>query len=104
MSTYARPASLDDALALLAEDGAAPFGGGTDLAGQVDRGIRTPALLVDLRDAGLGTIDEADGARSRLDPSISDSASARASSGGSAPTWIVRISPPMREVSSLTRL
>jgi xanthine dehydrogenase YagS FAD-binding subunit len=61
MSAYARPASLDDALALLAEDGGAPFGGGTDLAGQADRGIRTPAVLVDLRDTGLGTIEEADG-------------------------------------------
>ena len=61
MSTYARPASLDDALALLAEDGAAPFGGGTDLAGQADRGIRTPTVLVDLRDAGLGGLEERDG-------------------------------------------
>ena len=61
MSTYARPASLDDALALLAEDGAAPFGGGTDLAGQTDRGIRTPTVLVDLRDAGLGGLEERDG-------------------------------------------
>jgi xanthine dehydrogenase YagS FAD-binding subunit len=57
MSAYARAADLDEALALLAEDGAAPFGGGTDLAGQVDRGIRVPALLVDLRGAGLGTIE-----------------------------------------------
>jgi len=61
VSTYARPASLDDALALLGEDGAAPFAGATDLAGQVDRGIRTPALLVDLRDAGLSGIEERDG-------------------------------------------
>lgn len=61
MSAYARPASLDDALALLHGDGAAPFAGGTDLAGQVDRGIRTPALLVDLRDTGLATIEERDG-------------------------------------------
>lgn len=60
MSTYARPTSLDDALALLVEDGAAALAGGTDLAGQVDRGIRTPALLVDLRDAGLGTVEERD--------------------------------------------
>ena len=60
MSAYARPASLDEALGLLAEDGAAPLGGGTDLAGQVDRGIRTPAVLVDLREAGLGTIEETD--------------------------------------------
>jgi xanthine dehydrogenase YagS FAD-binding subunit len=55
--TFVRPASLDEALAVLDEDGAAPFGGGTDLAGQADRGIRTPAVLVDLRDAGLGAID-----------------------------------------------
>jgi xanthine dehydrogenase YagS FAD-binding subunit len=58
VSTYVRPASLDEALALLGEDDAAPFGGGTDLAGQVDRGIRAPALLVDLRDAGLGAIEQ----------------------------------------------
>ena len=56
MSGYARPAGLDEALALLAADGAVPFGGGTDLAGQVDRGIRAPAMLVDLRDAGLAAI------------------------------------------------
>jgi len=61
MSTYARPASLDDALALLADDGAAPLGGGTDLAGQVDRGIRMATLLVDLRDAGLAAIEGRDG-------------------------------------------
>jgi xanthine dehydrogenase YagS FAD-binding subunit len=61
MSGYARPASLDEALALLDGDGAVPFGGATDLAGQVDRGIRAPSLLVDLREAGLTNIDEADG-------------------------------------------
>lgn len=58
---YARPASLDEALALLDGDGAVPFGGGTDLAGQVDRGVREPGLLVDLRDSGLGGIEERDG-------------------------------------------
>jgi xanthine dehydrogenase YagS FAD-binding subunit len=58
---YARPASLDDALALLAEEGAAPLGGGTDLAGQLDRGIRAPTTLVDLREAGLGGIEQANG-------------------------------------------
>lgn len=56
MTVYARPPSLSAALALLAEDGAAPLGGGTDLAGQVDRGIRAPRLLVDLQAAGLDTI------------------------------------------------
>jgi len=61
VSGYARPASLDEALVLLGEDGAAPMGGGTDLAGQVDRGIRSPTTLVDLRDVGLGAIEAEDG-------------------------------------------
>jgi xanthine dehydrogenase YagS FAD-binding subunit len=60
VSAYARPASVDDALSLLAEDGAVAMGGGTDLAGQVDRSIRTPTLLVDLQAAGLDEI-RADG-------------------------------------------
>jgi xanthine dehydrogenase YagS FAD-binding subunit len=61
VSAYARPASLDEALELMGGDGAAPLAGGTDLAGQLDRGIRSPSLLVDLRDAGLATIEERDG-------------------------------------------
>jgi len=56
MTSYAKPASVDEALALLADDGATAMGGATDLAGQIDRGIRTPGLLVDLRAAGLGEI------------------------------------------------
>ncbi|HEX3291801.1 MAG TPA: FAD binding domain-containing protein [Gaiella sp.] len=64
MTTYVRPASLEEALELLAGDGAAPLGGGTDLAGQVDRGISAPATLVDLRDAGLATVEpDGDGVR-----------------------------------------
>ncbi len=52
MSTaYARPASLDAALDLLTRDGSVPMGGGTDLAGQRQRGIVAPALVVDLQDA-----------------------------------------------------
>jgi xanthine dehydrogenase YagS FAD-binding subunit len=61
VSGYARPASLEEALKLLSGDGAVPMGGGTDLAGQVDRRISTPELLVDLRDAGLGGIESNDG-------------------------------------------
>ena len=61
MSDYVRPGSLDEALKLLSSDGAVAMGGGTDLAGQIDRGIRAPALLVDLRDAGLRGIEEDDG-------------------------------------------
>ncbi len=60
MSGYARPVSLAEALELMGE-GAAPLAGGTDLAGQLDRGIRSPSLLVDLRDTGLAAIEERDG-------------------------------------------
>jgi xanthine dehydrogenase YagS FAD-binding subunit len=69
VSGYARPAGLDEALALLADDGAVPLGGGTDLAGQLDRGIRSPGVLVDLRDAGLATI-EPDGAGLRVGATV----------------------------------
>lgn len=57
MSAYARPGSIDEALELLGREGAAVLAGGTDLAGQIDRGIRAPALLVDLQDAGLAGIE-----------------------------------------------
>ena len=64
MTTYARPETLDEALELLADDGAAPMGGGTDLAGQVDRGIRAPAAVVDVSGAGLAAIEgDGDGLR-----------------------------------------
>ena len=56
MTAYVRPASLDEALELLREDGAAVLAGGTDLAGQIDRGLTAPSLLVDLQDAGLGGV------------------------------------------------
>lgn len=79
MSSYARPASLDEALALLAEEGATPMGGGTDLAGQIDRGIRSPATLVDLRDTGLGAIEqESDGLRVGAAVTLADLATAAA--------------------------
>ena len=57
MTTYARPATIDEALELLAEDGAAPMGGGTDLAGQIDRGIRGPSTVVDLGATGLDGLE-----------------------------------------------
>ena len=60
MTAYARPTSVEAALELLTGDGAAVLAGGTDLAGQIDRGITAPSLLVDLQDAGLGGI-ESDG-------------------------------------------
>jgi xanthine dehydrogenase YagS FAD-binding subunit len=61
VTAYARPASLEEALELLADPAAAPLGGGTDLAGQVDRGIRTPSLVVDLQALGLAGIAAHDG-------------------------------------------
>ncbi len=63
-AAYARPGSVDEALELLRESGAAVLAGGTDLAGQIDRGIRTPTLLVDLQEVGLGEIEvDGDGVR-----------------------------------------
>jgi CO/xanthine dehydrogenase FAD-binding subunit len=61
VSGYAKPGSLDEALALLSGLEAVPLGGGTDLAGQVDRGIRQVGVLVDLRDCGLGAIEPFEG-------------------------------------------
>ncbi len=69
MSTYARPTSVDEALELLTRDGAAVLAGGTDLAGQIDRGICEPALLVDLQDAGLGGI-VVDGGGARIGATV----------------------------------
>jgi CO/xanthine dehydrogenase FAD-binding subunit len=60
VTAYARPASLAEALDLLAAPGARPMGGGTDLAGQIDRGISAAATIVDLQAVGLDRI-EADG-------------------------------------------
>lgn len=57
MTTYSRPASVEEALELLARDGSVALAGGTDLAGQIDRGLRAPALLVDLQAAGLAGIE-----------------------------------------------
>jgi len=61
MTAYARPGDLKAALELLTGPGAQAMGGGTDVAGQLDRGLSSPALLVDLQDAGLAEI-RADGA------------------------------------------
>jgi xanthine dehydrogenase YagS FAD-binding subunit len=58
MSAYARPDTLQDALELLRDRDAAAMGGGTDLAGQTDRGLRAPKTLVDLQSAGLGEIKD----------------------------------------------
>ena len=73
MTAYARPASVDEALELLLHDGAAVLAGGTDLAGQIDRDIRAPSLLVDLQDAGLGGITpDGDGLRLGAMTTLSD--------------------------------
>jgi CO/xanthine dehydrogenase FAD-binding subunit len=63
-TTYARPGNLGEALRLLAQPGARPLGGGTDLAGQLDRGLTSAATLVDLQSLGLDAISASDtGAR-----------------------------------------
>jgi xanthine dehydrogenase YagS FAD-binding subunit len=53
---YARAGSVEQAIELLAEPGARVLAGGTDLAGQIDRGITAPGLLVDVSRAGLGAL------------------------------------------------
>ncbi len=61
---YHAPASLDEALALLAEQGSSArvIAGGTDLLVELDRKIRTVPTLIDItRIAGLDTIIEQDG-------------------------------------------
>ncbi|TGD98992.1 FAD binding domain-containing protein [Methylobacterium nonmethylotrophicum] len=61
---YARPASLDEALALLAAHGgdAVPLAGGQSLITTLNMRLAAPALLVDLNAIpGLAGISEADG-------------------------------------------
>jgi xanthine dehydrogenase YagS FAD-binding subunit len=59
MSAYLRPGTLEEALALLTEDGAQPLAGGTDLVPLQTRG-KAPGTLVDVR-ALLGDAIEAKG-------------------------------------------
>lgn len=56
-----RPATPDEASALLARPGHVPMGGGTDLAAQVAEGLAHPAAVVDLRDAARGVALDAAG-------------------------------------------
>ena len=73
MSGYARPTTIEGALELLGRDGAAVLAGGTDLAGQIDRGITAPQLLVDLQSAGLGGIvADGDGIRIGATTTLAD--------------------------------
>src|SRR5437773_2002611 len=47
--SYQRASSFGEAASLLAENGAMPLGGGTDLLVCIDEGIVSPSTLVDLR-------------------------------------------------------
>jgi xanthine dehydrogenase YagS FAD-binding subunit len=58
---YERPATLEEAYALLARPGSLPMFGGTDLLGQIDRGIVAPEVLVDMQAVGLDVIESLDG-------------------------------------------
>jgi CO/xanthine dehydrogenase FAD-binding subunit len=55
--SYERPATLAEAVELLAQPGALPLSGGTDLLGQLDRGLVAPGLLVDLQAVGIDGIE-----------------------------------------------
>lgn len=48
--TYLHPRALADALALIAEPGHTPIGGGTDLLVTIDEGLAHPDSVVDVRD------------------------------------------------------
>ena len=64
LQEYYRPDSVNEALELLAQgkDRLVPLAGGTLLVGQLETRARTDVDgVVDLQDAGLGTIREADG-------------------------------------------
>jgi len=56
--TYARPATIEDAAALLACPGARAIAGGTNLVDLMKEGTETPDLLVDLRRLPLRAIRE----------------------------------------------
>jgi carbon-monoxide dehydrogenase medium subunit len=60
---YARPETLDEALALVAEDDAKVLAGGQSLMPALNMRLLRPALLVDVnRTAGLAAVEEANGA------------------------------------------
>jgi xanthine dehydrogenase YagS FAD-binding subunit len=50
---YATPAGIDDALALLAAEGARPLAGGTDMIPLIKADVAAPQQLVSLRNANL---------------------------------------------------
>lgn len=103
-AAYARPGTIDEALALLVGDASVPMGGGTDLAGQRDRGLVSPALVVDLQDAVASSIEPLRsgfriGARARLaelatSPELEPYAVLRTAAGSAA-------SPLLRSMGTL---
>jgi CO/xanthine dehydrogenase FAD-binding subunit len=101
---YERPADLDAALALLAEPGARAQGGGTDLAGQVDRGLAAPDTVVDLQAAGLGEIEtEGDGVRIGATVTLAEVAGADALAGYEVLRTAASLaaSPPLRNLGTV---
>jgi xanthine dehydrogenase YagS FAD-binding subunit len=58
---YEHPATLDEAFELLERPGSLPLAGGTDLMGQIDRGIVEPQLLVDLQAVADDAIEPSPG-------------------------------------------
>jgi len=58
---YEMPANADEAVALLAGEDARALAGGTWVVPELGSGVSRPAVVVDLRRAGLGSITQADG-------------------------------------------
>jgi xanthine dehydrogenase YagS FAD-binding subunit len=80
------------------------MGGGTDLAGQADRGIRSPGVLVDLRDVGLGKLEEVEGSL-RIGAAVTLAALTRspllAAYGAVATAGSLAASPLLRNVGTV---
>jgi xanthine dehydrogenase YagS FAD-binding subunit len=102
---YRRADSLDEALGLLASDGALPLAGGTDLTPRIQRGKVQPATLIDLRSVLPAAIDE-DGSGLRIgagaplaaiaaDPRVQDGYAALAHAAAAA------AAPQLRAVGTL---
>jgi xanthine dehydrogenase YagS FAD-binding subunit len=103
-AAYARPETVAEAVELLARPGALPMLGGTDLIGQLDRGIVAPELLVDMRRAGLDAL-EADGAGLRIGAAVTLSTLAGAELvapyGALASAASLAASPALRNVGTV---
>jgi len=102
---YERPGTLGEAFELLGRPGALPMAGGTDLAGQIDRGIVEPSLVVDLQGLGLDAIEPAPGGGVAIGAAVTLAALGAseliAPYGALASAAGLAASPPLRNVGTV---